>query len=75
MRQFVGKHYCYNGKHLFCNMFHVIAFSKRHASEAPPIMWKWRLDSTFLSLIIPLDIASINTLFYKQPALNSLIHT
>ena len=60
-KMIVGKHYCYNGKHLFCNIFHVIwAFSKRHA---PPITLKWHLDSTFLSLIIPLDIVSINTIF------------
>ena len=63
-KMIVGKHYCYKGKHLCCNMLQVIwAFSKCHASEAPPITLKWRLDSTFLYLIIPLDIVSINTLF------------
>ena len=37
----VGKHCCYKGKHLFCNMFHVIwAFSKRYAGETPPITLK-----------------------------------
>ena len=69
-KMIVGKHYCYNGKHLFCNMFHVIwAFSKRHASEAPPITLKWQSP-----LIIPLDIASINELFFISNQFKSNQH-